>query len=130
MATQGVEEKENMPTRRKALSLSPRDYEIARLMSEGLRNKDIGSHMGLATSSVKLYASRMFSKLAISDHLCQRTKVAVMLLRGEIEKEKENPARRRATHADGELVGLTLATCDKARIQAMLGRFADPEYYA
>jgi two-component system, NarL family, nitrate/nitrite response regulator NarL len=43
--------------------LSPRELEIARLISRGLSNKDIARELGLSLGTVKVHVHNIFVKL-------------------------------------------------------------------
>jgi predicted ATPase/DNA-binding NarL/FixJ family response regulator len=47
-------------------SLSERELEILRLMADGLSNREIAEQLALAVSTIKWYASEIFSKLGVS----------------------------------------------------------------
>lgn len=46
-------------------SLTPREFEVLRLIAEGLSNKEIGERLFLALSTVKGYNQRIFEKLQV-----------------------------------------------------------------
>ncbi len=48
-----------------AVSLTPREREIARLVMQGLRNKEIASELCLCEGTVKIHLHRIFQKLGI-----------------------------------------------------------------
>ena len=49
--------------------LTPRQVDIARLLSEGLANKQIAAELGLTEGSVKVYVSRLFVALRLDSRL-------------------------------------------------------------
>jgi two-component system nitrate/nitrite response regulator NarP len=53
----------------KQVNLSPRESEIVKLLSRGLKNKEIADEMGLAEGTVKIYLSRLFQKTGAKDRL-------------------------------------------------------------
>ena len=59
------------------LSLSERDREILRLITQGLSNADIAARLYLAEGTVRNYTSAIFAKLGVSD----RTQAAIAALR-------------------------------------------------
>ena len=59
------------------ISLSDRDREILRLLTQGLSNADIAARLYLAEGTVRNYTSAIFAKLGVSD----RTQAAVAALR-------------------------------------------------
>lgn len=52
-----------------AVHISPREAELMDLVSEGLSNRQIGERLGLTEGSVKVYFSRLFRKLGVSDRV-------------------------------------------------------------
>jgi len=48
-------------------TLSPREWEVARVLSEGITNKDIGKKLGISERTVKAHLTSIFSKLEVSD---------------------------------------------------------------
>lgn len=48
-------------------TLSPREWEVARVLSEGLTNKGIGKKLGISERTVKAHLTAIFSKLEVSD---------------------------------------------------------------
>lgn len=47
--------------------LSPREADVARLLAEGLSNRQIARGLGLSEATVKSYLSQLFEKLGASD---------------------------------------------------------------
>lgn len=47
--------------------LSPREWQVMDLVSQGLCNKEIAYSMGITEGTTKVYLSRMFDKLEVSD---------------------------------------------------------------
>lgn len=47
--------------------LSPREYEILKLLAEGMSNQEIAEDLNLSVKSVETYRSRMMQKLGIHD---------------------------------------------------------------
>jgi DNA-binding NarL/FixJ family response regulator len=52
------------------LQLSPREIEIAQLIIEGLKNKDIAEQLNIAYETVKTHRKNIFRKLQIN-HVSQ-----------------------------------------------------------
>ena len=50
---------------RAALELSPRELTVARMVSEGLTDKEIAQHLGVELSTVRTYLKRTFMKLGV-----------------------------------------------------------------
>jgi two-component system, NarL family, nitrate/nitrite response regulator NarL len=53
--------------------LAPREQEIVALVSQGLRNRDIASQLGITEGTVKVYLHAIFEKLGVSS----RTELAI-----------------------------------------------------
>jgi DNA-binding NarL/FixJ family response regulator len=49
--------------------LTPREVEIARFVSRGLRSKDIGIALGISPGTVKIHLHRIYTKLQISTRI-------------------------------------------------------------
>ena len=47
--------------------LSPREQQLVALVSQGLSNKQIASALGISEGTVKVYFSRLFRKVGVSD---------------------------------------------------------------
>ncbi len=54
--------------------LSPRERRIARLVARGMRNRDIGTELGIGEGTVKVYLHAMYQKLDIDN----RTELALL----------------------------------------------------
>ena len=48
-------------------ALSPRELEVAMLLSRGLRQEDIARRLSLSAKTVNTHKSRLFDKLGIGD---------------------------------------------------------------
>ncbi|HEV8239116.1 MAG TPA: response regulator transcription factor [Thermoanaerobaculia bacterium] len=48
------------------LGITQREYEILRLIAEGLSNREIGERAFIAENTVKTHSSRLFDKLGVS----------------------------------------------------------------
>jgi two-component system nitrate/nitrite response regulator NarL len=57
----------------RAPSLTPRERELVELVSQGLRNRDIASQLGVTEGTVKVYLHAIFDKLGVDN----RTELAV-----------------------------------------------------
>jgi DNA-binding NarL/FixJ family response regulator len=66
------------------MTLSTREEEIVRLMGEGLRNKEIGSALGITEGTVEQHAKRIFAKLQVHDRTAA---LSVAIRRGIIHIE-------------------------------------------
>jgi DNA-binding NarL/FixJ family response regulator len=60
--------------------LTPREIEIARLVAQGKRNREIARELALAVSTVETHLKHIFAKL----HLRSRTDLARWALENEI----------------------------------------------
>jgi DNA-binding NarL/FixJ family response regulator len=57
--------------------LTPRERDLMGSLAEGLRNKEIASKLGISEGTVKVYLSRLFDKVGVSD----RFTLALLALR-------------------------------------------------
>ena len=62
-----------------AMTLSPRQREIARLVAKGASNKEIAHHLGISDKTVKNTLTRVFVKTST----LSRTQLAVLIVRSE-----------------------------------------------
>jgi DNA-binding NarL/FixJ family response regulator len=60
--------------------LSARELDVARLIAQGLSNREIGEKLALSDKTVKNHVSNIFSKL----HMTARTQVAIYMLQNEL----------------------------------------------
>jgi len=51
----------------RAITLTKRESQLVGLLSQGLRNKELASMLMISEGSVKVYLSRLFKKLRVSD---------------------------------------------------------------
>jgi len=51
----------------KPVVLSPREQQLANLLAQGLKNKEIAHRLGLGEGTVKVYFSRLFQKVGVTD---------------------------------------------------------------
>ena len=74
--------------------LTPREGQLARLIAHGLSNKEIAYRLNIATGTVKVYLSRLFDKLNVSD----RYELALLMLKhtGFLGVEPPEPSLRPA----------------------------------
>lgn len=47
--------------------LTPREGQLVSLLSQGLKNKEVATALGISEGSVKVYLSRLFQKLGVKD---------------------------------------------------------------
>jgi DNA-binding NarL/FixJ family response regulator len=53
----------------KRVTLSPREDQLISLLSQGLKNKEIGSTLQISEGTVKVYLSHLFRKVGVKDRL-------------------------------------------------------------
>jgi DNA-binding NarL/FixJ family response regulator len=58
-----------------ASKLSPREMAIARLISQGFSNKDIGENLNISYWTVNTYLKRIFSKLGVTSRTAMVTRL-------------------------------------------------------
>jgi two-component system nitrate/nitrite response regulator NarP len=66
-----------------SVTLSPRELEVAELVAQGLRNKEIAQRLGITEGTVKVYLHAMFEKLEV------RTRTELAMLIGEPDVAKK-----------------------------------------
>lgn len=64
--------------------LTPREVEVASLVSKGLKNREIAESLGIATGTVKIHLMHIFEKTGIRD----RFELALRGLRNATEKDR------------------------------------------
>ena len=64
--------------------LTPREQEVAALVSKGMKNREIGETLGIATGTVKIHLMHIFEKTGIRD----RFELALHGLRRNNERER------------------------------------------
>jgi DNA-binding NarL/FixJ family response regulator len=75
--------------------LTPREYQVAELITEGACNKEIAQRLNIAERTVKAYLTELFRSLQVSDRL----QLAVLLNREGLRSDAwhtRTPERRRA----------------------------------
>jgi len=87
----------------KRIALTRRERQVASLVAQGLKNKEIATSLGLTEGTVKVYVSRLFQKLGLKDRL----DLALYGLRnmfsgGTGPETRPDPARER--HAEPDLL--------------------------
>ena len=71
--------------RAEALSVTPREHAVLRLVAEGMTNKEIGGQLGIAEDTVKKHVQNIIWKLRAAD----RTQAAILAYRmGLLEPEE------------------------------------------
>lgn len=71
---------EHLPFQPQGPSLSPRELEVLRLMSQGLAKRQIADVLGISLNTVKRHVSNIFNKLAVND----RAQAAVWAARNNL----------------------------------------------
>lgn len=56
-----LSERASMPT------LTPREVEVIQLISQGLRNKEVGAMLGITEGTVQIHVKNIFAKLGVND---------------------------------------------------------------
>jgi DNA-binding CsgD family transcriptional regulator len=82
------------PRRQPRISLSPREYEISRMVAKGYPNKTIAAVLEISSWTVGTYLRRIFAKLGVSSRAAM---VARLLEEGLIRdhpNERRPPTRR------------------------------------
>jgi DNA-binding NarL/FixJ family response regulator len=64
--------------------LTPREVEVAALVSKGMKNREIAESLGIATGTVKIHLMHIFEKTGIRD----RFELALRGLRNATEKDR------------------------------------------
>jgi len=57
-------------------NLTDRELEVLRLIAQGMRNKDVATHLGISVKTVETYRSRLMMKLGI-DNLADLVRFAI-----------------------------------------------------
>jgi DNA-binding CsgD family transcriptional regulator len=57
------------PQRSTTVELTPRESQLVALLVQGLRNKEIGSCLGITEGTVRVYLSKLFIKVGARDRL-------------------------------------------------------------
>lgn len=55
--------------RKASISLTPREIDVVRLVSDGLRNKEIASQLNIGEGTVKVYLTTIYKKLDVSSRV-------------------------------------------------------------
>jgi DNA-binding NarL/FixJ family response regulator len=105
----------------KTVRLSPREGQLLRLVSQGLSNKEVAFRLGIAEGTVKVYFSKLFRKVGVSDryelalyglrnlvpgvgeapnHTSKGERPAgLLLLRNQVHQSEGRPAHREPVRA-------------------------------
>ena len=79
----------------KRIVLSLRERQIATLLVQGLKNKEIGYRLGLTEGTVKVYFSRLFQRVGVSD----RFELALYAIRTPVGRPLQSRGNRSAASA-------------------------------
>ena len=90
--TENLYEMKDTPLDRpRSRPLTPREQEVAALVSKGMKNREIAEALGIATGTVKIHLMHIFEKTGIRD----RFELALHGLRRSTERELRGPERER-----------------------------------
>lgn len=78
---------------RRVCKLTPREAELIALLTSGLRNKEIAYSLGITEGTVKVYLSKIFTKLGVSD----RFELALFALRSLGVLPSQNELQKQPT---------------------------------
>lgn len=67
-------------------SLTPAEFDVARLVADGLSNPQIGQRLFMSRSTVKTHLSRIYAKLGVSN----RTELAAEAANHTLDESAEN----------------------------------------
>ena len=76
--------------------LTPREVQVASLVSKGMKNREIAESLGIATGTVKIHLMHIFEKTGIRD----RFELALRGLRNATEKDRGAAPAAEATPAE------------------------------
>lgn len=77
--------RETQLTEPRSRPLTPRETEVAELVSKGMKNREIGEALGIATGTVKIHLMHIFEKTGIRD----RFELALQGLRLATERDRK-----------------------------------------
>ncbi len=77
------------------IKLTARETQLVRLISQGLRNKEIAAELGLSENSIKVYVSKLFHKLGVSDRYALAVYGLKNLMDSPIPAERQHAAEER-----------------------------------
>ena len=72
---------ERLAARKTEATLTPRETDVLKLLAQGMRNKEIGAHLGITEETTHGYIKSIFAKLKVQDRTAA---VTVALRRGII----------------------------------------------
>lgn len=109
----------------KRIALTRRERQVASLVAQGLKNKEIATSLGLTEGTVKVYVSRLFQKLGMKDRL----DLALYGLRnmfsgGTGPDARADPARER--HPEPDLLPHSFLFPNRAQAKANGGDRVNP----
>ena len=73
---------ERVAARKRAQSLTEREYDVLRLLAEGLRNKDIAKRLHITERTVKNHVTHIIAKLGVKS----RTEAVTQALKDRMIK--------------------------------------------
>ncbi len=71
-----------------ALHLTPRHFELAGLVGDGLTNQEAATRMGLSLHTVRVMNAHMHNQLDLRGWGNPRVRLAAMALKGQLTKRK------------------------------------------
>lgn len=75
-------------TEKLKMTLTSREWEVARLVAKGLSNKEIARHLDAREGTVKIHLHNIYEKLAIKN----RTVLALRVTESEFSEDRRGPA--------------------------------------
>jgi DNA-binding NarL/FixJ family response regulator len=75
-------------TKKLQMTLTSREWEVARLVAKGLSNKEIARHLDAREGTVKIHLHNIYEKLAIKN----RTVLALRIIQSEFSEDRRGGA--------------------------------------
>ncbi|MGC4049345.1 MAG: response regulator transcription factor [Paludibaculum sp.] len=90
----------------RAIRLTPREGQLITLLSQGLKNKEIATCLGISEGTVKVYLSKLFQKVGAKDRFELALFGLKNLTSAEVGFDQETPRKPPNTHPDEGTRGL------------------------